>query len=99
MWLFLQHLVGKSPDYEKAKERYAKAQKELDEREKELDSLHAQLKVVSSDQAAKKEDLSKTKIDLTETISRSLTPPRMKAVREDEREEERPSGEPVTSIG
>jgi len=93
----IKRMLGTSDEHKAADERYKKRLEELSEREAELDALGEQLHSVSAMQKEKQEDLRKTGIDLTATLSRSLTPPDMRAVTEDEQDdEERHSGETVT---
>jgi DNA repair ATPase RecN len=100
MFAFLRRLAGTSEEYKAAEERYKKQLEELAEREKELEALGEQLHEVSELQKEKCESLSKTSTDLTATLSRSITPPDMKAVKEDEQDEEdRHSGDAVPAVG
>lgn len=92
----IKRLLGTSDEHKAAEERYRKRLEELAEREAELDALGEQLHGVSEMQREKGEDLRKTGVDLTKTLTRSLTPPDMKAITEDEQDDERHHGKAVT---
>jgi hypothetical protein len=89
----LKRVFGFSKEQKAAEDRYNEQLEKLEKRQEELEELGEQLKAMSLSHIERREELSKASVDLTDTLIRSLTPPDMKAVTEDEREE--PPGEKV----